>query len=206
VQNSNIIPDGVLFTCTFEILPDATLGDKTLANTPSASDAAANNVPVDGADGIITVMTPPGPAIDVGSASGAAGTNVAIAVVLSGSGNAFAATGNDIIYDPTQVRVARNGTAPQCTINSAIGAGTAADKGLLQSIRALEGGLERLRVGVINVQNSNIIPDGTLFTCTFEILPGASAGAKTLANTPSASDAAANSVAVDGVDGTITVQ
>jgi len=205
-QNSNSIPDGALFTCNFQIDAAATAGDKTLANTASGSDALGEEVAVGGADGIISVESAPtGPAINVGNASGAAGAVVPITVTLSGGNNGLTATSNDIVYDTSQVRVALNGIDPACTISAAIGGGTTPNKMLLLSRSDAGGGMERLRVGVISFQNSNSIPDGPLFSCNFQIAPAATAGAKTLANSASGSDALGEEVSVGGANGTINV-
>jgi hypothetical protein len=205
-SNSNPIPDGELFRCNFQIDAAATAGAKTLANTPSASDALGGEPPVGGVDGTVTVQGAAGPSIDVGNASGAAGATVSIPVTLNGGSSMLTATSNDIVYDSTQVRVALNSGTPDCTINPAIGAGSIPGKMLLLSRNDLGGGMERVRIGVISFSNSNSIPDGPLFSCNFQIDAAASPGAKTLANTPSASDALGGEPPVGGVDGTVTVQ
>jgi lipopolysaccharide export system protein LptA len=205
-QNSNPIPDGPLFTCTFVIDPSASAGSKALANTPSASDMLGDPANVVGANGSITVEANSGPSIDVGTASGSAGATVSISATLSGGANALTATSNDIVYDTTQVRVVLSGSTPVCTINAAIAGGTAADKMLLLSRSAVGANMERLRVGVISFQNSNPIPDGQLFSCSFQVDAAATPGAKVLANTPSGSDALGDPVEVGGDDGSITVQ
>jgi hypothetical protein len=118
----------------------------------------------------------------------------------------FTATSNDIIYDPTQVRVVTNGSAPDCTINPALATNPSPGKMLLASVANISGGMQRVRAGVVAFSNSNPVPDGALFSCNFQIDAAATAGAKTLTNTPSASDAIGDPAAVDGADGTITVQ
>jgi lipopolysaccharide export system protein LptA len=204
-SNSNPIPDGLLFTCNFEIDAAATPGAKLLDNLPSASDALGDPAPVGGADGAINVQGAALPAIDVGEAMGAAGAVVSVSVMLSGGNNGLTATSNDIIYDPTQVRVVLNGSAPDCTINPALATNPSPGKMLLASVATVGGGMQRLRAGVVAFSNSNPVPDGLLFTCNFEIDAAATAGAKILSNTPSASDALGDPAAVDGADGMITV-
>jgi hypothetical protein len=88
-----------------------------------------------------------------------------------------------------------------CTINPAIGTGTAANK---QISAALVGsGLER--VGILGF-NRNTIADGVLYTCAFQVQNGASIGAHSLSNLPSASDPAGHDLPnVGGAPGKVTV-
>jgi len=55
MSNNDIIGDGIVAYVNFNIKPDAAKGDTVLGNTPSASDPLGNNVPLEGADGMITV-------------------------------------------------------------------------------------------------------------------------------------------------------
>jgi hypothetical protein len=55
MSNNDIIGDGIVAYVNFDIMPDAAKGDTVLGNTPSASDPLGNNVPLEGADGMITV-------------------------------------------------------------------------------------------------------------------------------------------------------
>ena len=142
--------------------------------------------------------------VDVGTTSGARGTIVNVAVTLSQSMGVIAATSNDIIYDNSQVRPVESAPA-SCTINPAIGPGSAADKMLISAVAVISGATERLRVGIIGF-NSTTIPDGLVFTCAFEILPTASLGIKVLDNTPDASLPNGDPPpAVAGADGAIAV-
>jgi hypothetical protein len=56
-DNAHPIPDGVLLTCSFTIAAGATPGAKVLNNTPAASDARAQALTVQGANGSIVVRS-----------------------------------------------------------------------------------------------------------------------------------------------------
>ncbi|MFI5365470.1 MAG: hypothetical protein ACHQ4J_07590, partial [Candidatus Binatia bacterium] len=94
-------------TATETMVPTAT-------DTPTATATATFAGPP-------PTATPGGPAVNVGSATGAAGSTVAIAVTLANSGGIIAATSNDIVYDSTQVNVGikANGK-PDCTVDVSI--------------------------------------------------------------------------------------
>lgn len=147
------------------------------------------------------------PAIKVGNASGTPGATVKVKFILVNGGGKVAAAASDIAYDGTQLSVKRkpNGK-PDCTINPAIGSEGAASKSLLASEPNAANSSKVLRLGVIGTDNSNPIPDGLLVTCGFVIAPGATPGAKILTNTPSASDASAGPVSVQGTNGKIVVR
>ena len=146
-------------------------------------------------------------AINLNSVSGAAGDTVTISATLVGGNNQFAATSNDIVYDSTQVDVALKTTngKPDCSINPAINADSAVGKGLSVGQPTSPPAMKILRVGVLATDNVNIIPDGLLFTCNFTINAAATTGAKTLQNTPRASDPSGALVNLSGTNGTITV-
>ncbi len=207
-ENVNVIPDGQLFTCKFMIADAAAAGAVTLDNVPRASDAASNLVPVVGADGTITVTgSTGGPAINLNSVSGAAGATVTITATLANSNQAFAATSNDIVYDSTQVNVLlKPNGKPDCTINLDIGPDSVPGKNLSTSQPTSPPAMKILRVGVLSTENVNVIPDGLLFSCKFQIAAGASPGAKVLDNIARASDPASVLTELGGTDGTITVQ
>jgi hypothetical protein len=147
------------------------------------------------------------PAIKVGEARGAPGDTVKIKVTLVKGGGKAVAASSDILYDGTQLSVKRkpNGK-PDCTINPAIGPEGAASKSLLASEPNAPESAKLLRLGVIGIDNSNPIPDGLLLTCSFVIAPGATPGAKVLKNTPSASYASAQPLAVKATNGKIIVR
>ena len=145
-------------------------------------------------------------AINLNSVSGAAGDTVTISATLVGGNNQFAATSNDIVYDSTQVDVAlKTNGKPDCNINPAINVDSAVGKGLSISQPTSPPAMKILRVGVLATDNVNTIPDGLLFTCNFKINAAATTGAKTLQNTPRASDPSGALVNLSGTNGTITV-
>jgi len=95
---------------------------------------------------------------------------------------------------------------PDCTINPAIGPESLPGKGVSTSQPPSPANAKILRVGVLSTENVNVIPDGVLFTCKFQIAAGASPGAKVLDNIARASDPASVLTELGGTDGTITVQ
>ncbi|HUI26499.1 MAG TPA: cohesin domain-containing protein, partial [Candidatus Kryptonia bacterium] len=187
-------------TATNTSIPTAT-GTNTLVPTatPTATEVATETpteTPVP-----ITIF------INLGSASGAAGTTVAITATLSGSGgNKIAATSNDIVYDSTLVAVnLKANNKPDCTINPDINTDSAVSKSLVASQPSSPANAKILRIGIIGTDNANFIPDGLLYTCNFVIGAGTT-GTVTLTNIPGASDDQAASVPVGGSNGSISVQ
>ena len=55
--NQNLIGDGVVAYVIFDIKAEAVMGKTDLGNAPSASDPLGNDVPIQGKNGSITVMT-----------------------------------------------------------------------------------------------------------------------------------------------------
>lgn len=143
--------------------------------------------------------------VDLGNASGPAGSTVTVAVTLNDGNNRIAATSNDIFFDTSRVNVVQDGGVA-CTINPAIGQGTAYTKMLLLSVAPQSDATARLRVGMISFTNSLAVPDGLLFTCQFQIAADAAPGMIVLDNVPEASDGIGNAVSVGGSTGVITVQ
>jgi len=146
------------------------------------------------------------PAINLGSASGSPGSQVVIDATLVNGHGRFAATSNDIVYDPTQVNPAiKPNSQPDCTINAAIGGGTTAGKALVAAVLDAGGGQKKLRVGILPFGNVNVIPTGLLYSCTFDIASAATSGANVLADTARASNPNSDLSVLGGTDGTITV-
>ena len=56
-MNQSLIGDGVVAYVIFDIKADAALGHSTLQNSPEASDPSGNDVPIEGENRTITVMT-----------------------------------------------------------------------------------------------------------------------------------------------------
>lgn len=145
--------------------------------------------------------------IRVGSATGASGTQVSVAVTLHTAGFAVAGTQNDIGFDAqTPIAVRANGH-PDCTVNPDIGkTGTA----FAFRPNGCTGGVDctALRALVLGIDNTEPIADGAvLYTCRVAIAAQASAGTYPLLITPFdtlASDPEGNLLPVAGVDGSIT--
>jgi len=55
--NQNLIGDGVVAYVIFDIKADAAIDQSTLQNSPEASDPSGNDVPIEGENGTITLMT-----------------------------------------------------------------------------------------------------------------------------------------------------
>ncbi len=55
--NQNLIGDGAVAYVVFDIKSDAVMGQTDLGNAPSASDPSGNDVPIEGKNGAISVMT-----------------------------------------------------------------------------------------------------------------------------------------------------
>lgn len=144
------------------------------------------------------------PRLEVGTAMGAPGDSVTIAVRLTGGGNAYYAASLDLTYDATQVRVAGEGT-PDCTIDPAIGPGSASNKRLLLAALPQPDDTEVLRVGVIGFTRVLPLPDGPLFTCRFDVAPLAREGSVVLHAESEGADESGETLRLDGEDGVIIV-
>jgi len=112
---------------------------------------------------------------------------------LASGGTLIASTTNDIGFDTVVLAV--NG----CTINPAIGGGTAANKQLGEM--PVAPGTERVTLS----GTTAAIPDGLLFTCTLHVAAGAMLGATGVANSASASDPGGLPVTLGGAAGQVVV-
>jgi hypothetical protein len=121
---------------------------------------------------------------------------VTSSLTILGGGVQVAATSEDIGFDRTILE----NVQPDCTINPAIGPGTAADKVLNQQFPSPTS----MRV-LVSGTNNNAIPAGDLFTCSFELKTTAPPGTTPLSNAASSSDPSGNPLPTNGLDGTITV-
>jgi hypothetical protein len=203
-DNFNPIPDGAVFSCTFEILPAAPAGDAALELDAVASDLDGQDAPIDDADGLVAISTAL-PVVAIGDVSGSAGATVSVPVSLEVGGN-VAAVGTDIVYDSTLVRGVRGDLdRPVCTIDARIGDGSAADKGIDAEFIDGEGSTETIRVAVFSTENFNIISEGALFSCEFTIDASAPAGAVTLVNDSGTADPDSNDLETASENGSITV-
>lgn len=132
-------------------------------------------------------------AVDVRKGVGRPGGIACLPATLTTGGVQVAATANDI-------GAVSNMVMTSCAINPAIGPGSTPNKQLSVSVI---GSVERVS---IFGSNTNPIPDGTLYGCTFSISSGAAVGTYSLANTPQASDPAGYDISgVTGAAGQIVV-
>lgn len=200
--NNNAIPDGVLYTCTFQVVNAAGLPAALDANNVVVSNPTGTRLDSVGVDGSIgsggpvdtptpEPTTPPveGLTIDIGDDPGT-GTTATIDVTLNSDGMSVGGMQNDIIFDNTIVNLAR---AADCRINAAIGlfpgGNSCLDDSTIGPCKNLssvlntcpgaegcpEGAGSNISVfrGIIAATaapNNNSIPDGILYTCTFNIV------------------------------------
>lgn len=124
----------------------------------------------------------PGGLLVVGSARRHAGESVTIDVTLITEGQQITAVQHDITFDSTGV-VIEGPTA--CLINPSISQdapGCSEDpnsgpcKRLELTLDDVGDGKRRLRALVLSLQNSTLIPDGPLYSCTFRIANDAAVG------------------------------
>jgi hypothetical protein len=145
--------------------------------------------------------------IQVGSATGAPGEQVAVAVTLETMGLAVVAgTQNDIVFDPLNASIAPTSNGPpDCVVNGAINKNAAF--GFLPAGCA-GAQCTAVRALVFALSNTDPIPDGaTLYTCNVAISASAASGAIPLTITGAiAADPGGSRLSnVSGIDGMITV-
>lgn len=126
VPNNNEIPDGILYTCTFNVvgtLPTDLTNSNVVVSNPTGTrlDSAGTSGTI-GGGGEEPTPTPTEPVAEglrivVGTASGVSGS-ASIDVSLVADGNSVGGMQNDIIFDNTKVQLA---AANSCVINPAIG-------------------------------------------------------------------------------------
>jgi hypothetical protein len=116
------------------------------------------------------------PAVDVGSSSGAPGTQTTFAVSLSTAAAAVAGVQADIAFDSINAPLAATGAGrPDCTVNPAIGKEATAFA--FQPPGCSGAGCTAFRALVLSFSNVDPIADGSvLFTCNVNIAAGAAAG------------------------------
>jgi hypothetical protein len=116
------------------------------------------------------------PSVDVGSASGSAGQQVAFSASLSTAGAMVSGVQADIAFDSINTPVAATATGePDCTVNPDIAKGQTAFA--FQPFGCSGSACTAFRAVVISFSNSDPIPDGSvLYTCNVNISPGAAAG------------------------------
>jgi hypothetical protein len=206
-NNSTAMADGTLYTCRFRIDPNTPTRSVLLANTPGASDPMGNPVGVVGMDGQIQVTGSP-PAVGLLPATTSPGAMVAVGAEFNSRGQSLAALASDIRFDPALLSVVLDGGGqPDCDIAAEIGGGTLADKEVVARVlEADNDGMQVLRVGVIGDDNNQLLPDGAVFSCLFQVAGNAPQGVIVLANAPDGASPDGDPIGIAGTDGTITVQ
>jgi len=123
--------------------------------------------------------------INIGTAIGRPGDSVEVTVSLVTSGLSVAATGNDILFDATVLNVGGSfglpisgatPTPPPCRIDRRIG------KALTSSFD-IGSNPGTARFFVVPDDNAGPIPDGPLYSCTFQIAPSALPGSYPITST-----------------------
>lgn len=108
--------------------------------------------------------------IQLGSARGAPGDLLAVAISITTNDRAVVATANDITFDGGVLSLAPE----SCRVNPAVG------KTLRASSLPAAGNQQTVRVLIQSAQNLDAIPDGLLFTCSVRVATSALPGRYTL--------------------------
>ena len=132
-----------------------------------------------------------GASLNLGEATGAPGSDVAIPITLVTGGLQIASAANDIGFNTSLLENPRAAIGP---------AGTGAGKFVVSS--SPSPGV--FRVGVVGF-NTNSMSDGVVANVTFKIKDTAPCGDKALGNTPSASNPGGNPVSITGNNGMIHI-
>ena len=163
-----------------------------LALTVTAATAWAGALP-----GTVTIGCAP--------VEAARGSTAAVQISLSHPDDTqVAGVQNDLEFDAAVFSI----TPDRCVINPAIGAGTPADKRLNTSVIPLPPETPTMvRNIVVGLESSNPIPNGVLYTCTFDVAAGAALGDYTLTNGHLvAADPNGDPLPVEGTNCAITVK
>jgi hypothetical protein len=213
-DNFDPIADGaVLYTCRIAIDPHAPIGTYALHNSNiHASAPNGQLIPTTGGDGSIAVTDvddEPVASIDVGSASGPAGTETSVAVtlrLLTDPPAPIAGVMNDLSFDShAPIAVAPNGALPDCRLNSDIAIDAESFSFLPQGCTAGSdcSGVHAL---VLARDNSPIADGATLYTCTVAIAADAPLGSYALhGEAPRASGPFGEVLPVTTSDGAVQV-
>jgi MYXO-CTERM domain-containing protein len=182
LDNLMAIPNNsVLYTCDVQIAADATGTVPLTCGDPGSGDTDGNKLGTDCTSGTITVAVSADATIVVGTATGAAGDSVSLAVSLQTTVQ-VAGTQNDLTFPPQVAGVIAdlNGH-PTCAVNPAI------DKGAT-SFAFLPPGCTPgtdctgMRALVLALDNVSPIPDGSqLYTCELAIAADVADGTYPLA-------------------------
>ena len=200
--NTNPIPDGPLYTCTFSILSGAAPGATTLTNSnETAEDPNADAIAsISGANGTVVVAlvggtptaTPATVRVDLGSATAGTNSAVAITATLSAAGRVLSGVANDLTY--TTAALSLVGCDPPAGHQIAI-----------ESIGAF-GGSTVKRVSVLGAPDyPNPLPDGAVYTCTFATAATAGTFSLSGANYAASDIAGASVLPVTGLPGSIAI-
>jgi hypothetical protein len=195
------IPDGTIAHCDFTIAGGAPAGPSALSFVDAGtSDASQNDFTATGISGSVTITAPPAPTatptsppssvprINIGSASGAPGNVVSVAISLTKNGPALVTIAPLVFtFDPAVL------TFGGCTSDVTGKNVDAVTPSAGHVSMVVSGGL-------------TTIPDGAIAHCAFTIDSGASLGAFTLSFVEAGtSDASQNDFTATGVSGSVTV-
>lgn len=182
---------------TNTIVPTAT-AVVTSTSAPSATGTAVPTVTPTAASSATITPTIAPPRLDLGVVAGTAGLPVDVPASLLTRDAPIAAVSTDIEFDSTLLSVP-GGTAA-CTVDPRL----AGVKQVVARVADAGAGRQRLRVGLIGLDNNEIITSGPVFTCRFLVGAGAS-GSATLLNAPEFADQMGEGGALDGDDGRIDI-
>jgi hypothetical protein len=222
LENSDPIADAsLLYTCTVEVGAAASLGahplpcSNDLASDPDgnsiATDCPAGSVDVVSGSGPTPTPTPTptpnlGPAVVIVPASGAAGGETTLEVVLLAGGREIAGVQNDVGFDLDTPIAGRVNGRPDCTVNPDIDKN--ATTFLFQPSGCIpEANCTGMRVLVLSFSSVDPIPNlSTLYTCRLLLAADASVGPHPLTCTGSdASDPDGNSIELGCIGSVVDV-
>ena len=183
------VPPTPTATPTVTVTPTLTAtASPTATVTPSATATATPSVTVSS-----TPTATPAPAADLGTAVGRPGGLACVGATLTTGGAQVAATSNAIGFDASQFSFL------SCTINPAIGTGSAANKQLTLNGSA---GNENVQVG----GTTTALSSAALYLCQWRIAAGTAVGTYALTNAAAATDPLADPVpGFTGAPGRIVV-
>jgi hypothetical protein len=139
------------------------------------------------------------------SAQGKRGDVVSVSAKLGAGGARIAGTQNDIVFDPTQIAVARDASGrPACTANRQVQKDATAFSFVPKDCG---NNCTTVRALVLSLSNVDPIADGSvLYTCRVQIRPEAASGTHRLKLTKVGfSDPAGRAIDGVGEDGVVTV-
>lgn len=199
LPTSTGVPTG---TATATLLPTAT---HTAPPVPPTNTATAP--PGATATSISTSTVPPTPTatpavaqLNLGTVAGTAGATIDLPATLVTGNAQVAAVATDIEFDSAALTVVSDGDVPDCRVDPRL----AGVKDAIASIADLGGGRARLRVGIVGLDNNELIGSGPLFVCRFGIAADAS-GTLLLLHAPEAAGQQGQAIPVEGSAGRIDV-